>query len=83
MMGSSRVWGHEARSKPDSSYTEGDPGFATLIHLASSGLRETALYEPETCPSGAYMLVRRETMKNENRIQCPEVVNAAKKYSAG
>ena len=55
MMGRRRVWGHEARSKPDSPYTEGDPGFATLIHLASSGLWETALYEPETRPSGAYM----------------------------
>ena len=83
MVGSSRVWGHEARSKRDSPYTEGDPGFATLIHLASSGLWETAQYEPETRPSGAYMPVRRETIKNENRIQCPEVVNGEKKYSAG
>lgn len=68
---------------PAPPYTGVDPGFATLIHLASSGLWDIALYEPKTCPPGAYTPVRRETMKNENRIQCHDVLSAAKKYSAG
>lgn len=53
-------------------HTQGDPSFATLIHSAGSGFWHTALYEPKTRPPRAYTPVRRETKKNENRIQCHE-----------
>lgn len=86
MVGSSRVWGHEARSKLVPPYTGGDPGFATLTPSAQVPATVGALgystVQAKAGPPGAYT-PRRETMKNKNKIQCHPVVSAAKTQGVG